>query len=158
MFFFLHLQHTVTGLDHLHVQRFLKYLPPCVTAPLLTLIPAYLSDFQLSYQICTSPVFFSTNYRCIQIVVFPGDESSVSTSEEMQIMSSWLKPAVKSILISPLFAHCECCLSAVIKRVGCFTCVCGRMAFKLKLQYFSLNCLEMDTSSEIFLLHQKLCC
>lgn len=69
-------------------------------------------------------MFLSTNYRCIQIVVFPGDESSVSTSVEMQIMSSWLKPAVKSILISPLFAHCECCHSAVIKRVGCFTCVC----------------------------------
>lgn len=61
------------------------------------------------------PVCFFTNYRCRQIAAFSGDESSVSTSAEMQIMSSWLNSAVRSILISPLFAHCE--QSVVIKRV-----------------------------------------
>lgn len=51
--------------------------------------------------------FPSANYRCIQIVAFPGGEPSVSTSEKMQIMSSWLKSAVKTFLILPLFAHRE---------------------------------------------------
>lgn len=67
--------------------------------------------------------FPTANYTCIQIVGVPGGESSVSTSEKMQIMSSWLKSSLKNFLILPLFA--QCCLCAVLKRESVWS-LCGR--------------------------------
>lgn len=52
-------------------------------------------------------VCICTNYRCRQITAYSGDESTASSTAEMQIVSGRLSSAVKSILISPLFAHWE---------------------------------------------------
>lgn len=84
----------------------------------------YLISENQDFDQIRAPLCFFANYTCRQIAAFSGDESSVSTSAEMQIVSSWLNSAVRSRLIYPLFAHCEqCCHFAVIKRVWWLMCV-----------------------------------